>query len=320
MGYKKTLSIVVPVYQNEANLNDAIPRLLSLQEKLPRYRFELVLVNDGSTDKSQDILSKYFKLYPDKIVVIKLAKNFGQTPAIQAGLAIAKGDCISIISADLQDPCELIVAMVERWEKGVKLVIAERERREDGGWSVLLSKLYCRLVNKLVVKNFPVGGFDFCLIDRQLKDDIVRINEKNVGIFPLIFWLGYGYEILPYTRKTRTAGVSQWTFFKKVKLVIDTFIGFSYLPVRLVSLFGLIISLLAFLNAFYVALRWYLLGTAPHGWTTIVLLVSGLGGMTLLALGVIGEYLWRILDETRKRPTYVIDEVLKNKQDIRTDG
>lgn len=315
----KIFSIVVSVYQSRANLHNTVPKLLSLQEKLPNYKLDLVFVNDGSKDDSHEILAEYFKLYPDKISVVKFSRNFGQTPAIQAGLAVAQGSCIGIISADLQDPYELFITMVEKWEKGVKLVIAEREKREDRGGSVYLSKTYNNLVNKFVVNNFPAGGFDFCLMDRQVRDDLIRINEKNTAIFPLIFWLGYNYEILPYTRKLRTAGASQWTFAKKIKLAMDTFVGFSYLPVRLVSLLGLIVSFMAFLYTTYVILRWAILGTNVVGWASIVILVSGLGGLILLSLGIVGEYLWRILDETRKRPPYVIDEILKSNQNIKPE-
>lgn len=314
MDNNKTFSIVVPVYQNEANLDDTIPKLLSLQDKLPNYSLELVFVDDGSTDKSFETLLKYQLLYPAKIKIVKLTKNFGQTPATQAGLREADGDCIGIISADLQDPYELFTAMVTKWETGTKLVIAEREKREEGKGHNFISGLYWKMVNRYAIKDFPIGGFDFCLMDRQVKEDIVRINEKNTSIFPLIFWLGYEYEILPFTRKLRGAGKSQWTFFKKVKLTIDTFVGFTYLPVRIISLLGIITSIAAFLYSLFIFFRWLFLGSTIAGWTTIAILVSVLGGLVLMSLGIISEYLWRILDETRKRPNFVIDRVIENRR------
>lgn len=314
MANKKTFSIVVPVYQNEANLDDTIPKLLSLQESLSSYNLELVFVDDGSTDKSFEVLLKYQLCYPAKIKIVKLTKNFGQTPATQVGLREADGDCIGIISADLQDPYELFATMVAKWETGTKLVIAEREKREEGKWHSFISGLYWKMINRYAIKDFPIGGFDFCLMDKKVRDDIVRINEKNTSIFPLIFSLGYDYDILPFTRKLRSAGKSQWTFSKKVKLTIDTFVGFTYLPVRIISLLGIITSIATFLYSLLIFLRWLILGSTVAGWTTIAILVSMLGGLILLSLGIISEYLWRILDETRKRPNFVIDRVIENKK------
>lgn len=312
---RRIFSIVVPVYQNEVNLDDTIPKLLSLQDKLLNYNLQLVFVDDGSTDKSFEMLLKYQTRYPAaKIKIVKLTKNFGQTPATQAGLREADGDCIGIISADLQDPYELFTIMVAKWETGTKLVIAEREKREESKGHSFISGLYWKMVNRYAIKDFPIGGFDFCLMDKQVKDDIVVINEKNTAIFPLVFWLGYDYEILPFTRKLRSAGKSQWSLSKKVKLTIDTFIGFTYLPVRIISLIGLITSAMAFLYSLVIFLRWLVIGSTVAGWTTIAILVSLIGGLTLLSLGIISEYLWRILDETRKRPNFVIDKVIENKR------
>ncbi len=314
MNKEKNISIVVPVYQNEKNLNVTIPSLLSLQEKLPSYNLELVFVDDGSTDNSYNILTKFHKLYQSKIKVVKLTRNFGQTPAIQAGLREAKGNCIGIISADLQDPYELFINMVAKWEEGTKVIIAERKYREENVRHVLMSNLFWRMINKYAVKNIPKGGFDFCLIDKQVRDDVIKINEKNVSIFPFIFWLGYNYDIIHYTRRIRTKGVSQWTLSDKIKLTIDTFVGFSYLPIRVISYIGIGTSLLSFLYTLFIILRMFLFGIPIQGWATIVTLISFIGGITLLSLGIIGEYLWRLLDETKKRPNFVIERINDNEK------
>lgn len=314
MNNKKVFSIIVPVYQNEANLDYTIPSLLSLQEQLSDYKLELVFVDDGSTDDSFQLLCKYHALHPERIMIIKLSKNFGQISAIQAGLLKATGDCAGIISADLQDPHELFVEMVKRWEKGVKFVIAEREKREESVRQTFISNLYWRLIRNYAIKGYPAGGFDFCLIDRQIITDVNKINEKNTHIFALIFSLGYPYEILNYTRKKRSKGTSQWTFSKKVKLFLDMFIAFSYVPIRSISVMGLGISILSVAYGIFMALDKIISGNPFVGWTTIVVLVSSLGGLTLLTLGIIGEYLWRILDEVRKRPNFVIDIIIDNKR------
>jgi dolichol-phosphate mannosyltransferase len=312
MDNKKVFSIIVPVYQNEANLKNTIPALLNIQEKLPDYNMELIFVDDGSTDDSYNILVKNHRLHEEKIKVIKFTKNFGQIAAIQAGLKIATGDCAGIISADLQDPPELFVEMIKKWESGVKFVIAEREKREENFRQTLISSLYWRMIRRYAIKNYPIGGFDFCLIDRQIVSDVNRINEKNTHTFALIFSLGYPYEVMYYTRKKRTRGKSQWTLPKKMKLFIDMFVGFSYFPIRAISFTGLMIAVLGFAIALIVAIDRIIFGNPYTGWTTIVVLISFLGGLNLLTLGIIGEYLWRILDEVRERPYYVIEKILGN--------
>lgn len=315
MEGKKTFSIVVPVYQNAANLDDTITNLLSLEQQIQGYDIDLVFVDDGSTDNSYEILAKYYELNKDKVRIVRLTKNFGQVAAIQAGLKVVRGDCVGFISADLQDPYELFIDMIKKWESGVKLVIAERENREDSFVQNFVSSVYWKMVNKYAVKNYPAGGYDFCLIDKQIAENVNRIEEKNTHIFVLIFLLGYKYEIIPYTRKERTAGKSQWTLSKKIKLFVDTFVSFSYVPVRLISFTGLVVSLLSFIYALYIMLITIFYGNPYAGWSSIAVLVSFLGGLILLTLGIIGEYLWRILDETRKRPNYVVDSVLQNQKD-----
>ena len=312
MNNRRTFSIVVPVYQNERNLEHTIPALLALGERLPGYELELLFVDDGSTDASYRILREHQELHPSQITLVKLTRNFGQTPAIREGLRRARGDCIGIISADLQDPPELFIEMIEHWERGTKLVIAERASREEGVLHAFVSGLYWRMVNRYAVAGFPKGGFDFCLLDRQISDDINHIGEKNTSLFPLIFWLGYEHTTLPYTRRLRSHGTSQWTFRKKLALTINTFINFTYLPVKLMGVFGISTSLLAFFYSAYTLAHWLLHGTEVPGWTTIVMLVSLLGGLILFSLSIIGEYLWRILDEARHRPGAVVDEVIRD--------
>ncbi len=316
MNNKKTFSIIVPVYQNAANLDDTIPKLLSLEAKLPEYHLEFIFVDDGSTDGSYEKLAKYYQLYRDKLIVIKLTKNFGQNSAIFAGLNAANGDCAGIISADLQDPHELFVDMIEKWEAGTRLVIGKREGRKEAAAQRFLSNLYWRMVDKFAVEGFPSGGFDFCLIDRQIISHVNKINEKDTHIFVLIFSLGYGYELIPYTRERRAAGKSQWTLSKKIKLFTDTFVSFSYTPIRGISYMGMTISVLSFLYAAVVAISKYLFKNDIEGWTTIVVLVSIFGGLILLTLGIIGEYIWRMMQEVRKRPNYITEKVLENKHDV----
>lgn len=316
MNKKKVFSIIIPVYQNEENIDKTVTSLLTLKGKLPNYKLELIFIDDGSSDNSLELLLKHKKHNKSNMIVIKLTKNFGQISAIQAGLKIANGDCAGIISADLQDPYELFIEMIKKWEIGLKLIIGERIDREESINQSFVSNLYWRLVNKYAVKGYPLGGYDFCLIDRQVIDDINRIDEKNTHIFVLIFSLGYKYEKIYYKRMKRELGKSQWTLPKKIKLFVDTFVSFSYLPVKGISYIGLAISILSFFYAFFIVMSKFIFGNEYEGWTTIIVLISSFSGLILLTLGIIGEYLWRILDETRKRPYFVIDKIYNDDSDV----
>jgi len=306
----KTFSIVVPVFQNEANLPDTVPALLRLGHSLPTYRLELVFVEDGSRDHSFDILADFAKRYPSTVKIVKLTRNFGQTPAVQAGLRHATGDCVGIISADLQEPHELFVEMVKQWEVGAKFVMGERQAREEVQSHQLVSGIYWNLIRRFAFPDFPTMGYDFCLLDRQVVDDINHINEKNSSIFVLIYWLGYKPVRLSVTRKIRGKGTSQWRLWNKISFTVDTLIGFTYLPARFITVMGFVMAALCVAYLTVVIARWYYLQTAPPGWMTVVGLVALLGALTLFSLGIVSEYLLRILDEARKRPPYVVERII----------
>jgi len=307
----RTFSIVVAVFQNEANLPETIPALLALGEALPQYRLELVFVDDGSRDRSFEILSDYAKRHPAEITVVKLARNFGQTPATQAGLRHATGDCVGIISADLQEPHELFVEMVKHWEAGAKFVMGERQERQETRWHQLVAGLYWNLVRRFAFPEFPSLGYDFCLLDRQLVDDVNRINEKNSSIFVLIYWLGYRPVRLPITRVLRRRGTSQWRLWNKISFTVDTLIGFTYLPARFILVMSIAIAASSVIYLMVVLGRWYGLHAAPPGWWTVVGLITLLGALTLFSLGIVSEYLLRTLDEARRRPPYVVEHVVR---------
>lgn len=307
----KMLSIVVPVFQNEANLRETIPRLLSLEDRLPGYTLELLLVDDGSRDDSMKLLTEFAERFPKQLVVLKLTKNFGQTPAIQAGLQHARGDCVGVISADLQEPHEMFVDMVRAWEAGAKFVIGERQMREEGALHQMVSGIYWKLIRGFAFHDFPRMGYDFFLADRQVVDNINSINEKNSSIFALTYWLGYQPVRIPITRKLRDKGSSQWRFWKKLGITVDTLIAFTYLPARAITTTGFTIAALCVLYFFFMIYEWYVFKAAPPGWATVVGLLSLLGALILFSLGIISEYLLRILDEARKRPPYVVEKIIR---------
>jgi dolichol-phosphate mannosyltransferase len=309
-------SIVVPVFQNEESLEYTIPVLLSLENLIVNYKLELVFINDGSTDQSMDILIKYAEKYPDIIRIIKLTRNFGQSAATQAGLRYSTGNCVGIISADLQEPSEVFSDMIIEWEKGAKFIIGEREAREENIMHQYQSNIYWTLIRRFAFQNFPTMGYDFCLLDRQIVDDINRINEKNSSIFVLLYWLGYRPVCLPIKRKIRDKGTSQWGFRRKFSFTLDTIIGFTYLPARIITIMGFVSGTLCLLYLGFILYIWYTYSSAPPGWMTVIGLLTLIGSMILFSLGMISEYLIRILDETRKRPPYVAEEFINFSQQI----
>jgi polyisoprenyl-phosphate glycosyltransferase len=306
----KALSIVVPVYFNEPNLPDTVPQLLALAERLPGYRLELIFVDDGSGDNSLGLLREFQAQHPETIKVVKLTRNFGSMAAVQAGLSVATGDCVGIIAADLQDPPELFVEMLSHWEKGTRLVLAVRADREEPLGQRMFAATYYGLMRRFAVPGYPHGGFDFLLMDAQVVKDVNRIQEANTNLMVLIFWLGYRPVLIPYTRRKRTKGRSRWTLAKKVKLFIDSFVAFSYVPIRALSLLGVLFALGAFGYGLLLTILRLTQGVEVPGWTAMMVLMTFASGIQMTMLGVLGEYLWRTLEAARKRPHYVIDEVI----------
>jgi dolichol-phosphate mannosyltransferase len=305
----KTFSIVVPVYFNAANLPATISRLLALRDRLPDYRLELLCVDDGSGDDSLAVLRAHQAQHPDCIKVVKLTRNFGAMAAVQAGLSLASGDCVGMIASDLQDPPELFVDMIRHWQNGIKAVFAVRAARAESALQRLFSGAYYRLMRLFALPQYPRGGFDFFLIDRRIVDQLKTIDEKNTNLMSLIFWLGYQYVTIPYERTRREVGRSRWTLSKKVKLFVDSFVAFSYAPIRFVSLIGLLFAGFAFAYGMLVLYTRLSTGIEVKGWAPIIILLAFTSGLQMTMLGLLGEYLWRTLDEVRKRPPYVIEDV-----------
>lgn len=304
------LSIVVPIYYNELNIPYTVPRLQKLQDIIPNCDFEFVFVDDGSRDDSLSLLMKE-KREDSRIKVIKLSRNFGSMSAIQAGLQHTTGDCVGIIAADLQDPPELFKEMIDYWRTGKKVILGTRADREESLSQKFFSNTYYLLLEKFALKGYPKGGFDFLLIDKQVVHEVLEIQEKNTNIMSLIYWLGHDQVQIPYVRQERKLGKSRWTLSKKVKLFVDSFVSFSYMPIRFMSLIGFLTALLSILYGVFVVICTVFGLIELQGWTTIIALITFLLGIIMIMLGIIGEYLWRILDESRSRPSYVVDEVFE---------
>jgi glycosyltransferase involved in cell wall biosynthesis len=304
------LSIIIPCYYNEENLPVTWPRLVENEAFFPpEVEFEYVFVDDGSKDNTLTELQKIHSQNPEKVKVIKLAGNVGSYNAIVAGMEYATGDCNAIIAADLQDPPELMVEMYAHWKKGFKLVIGNRKDREESPMQKFFSNTFHALMKKIALKNIPDGGFDFVFFDRQVREEVLKMKEGNSNIFYLMTWMGYAYVNIPYVRKQREIGTSRWTLQKKIKLLIDSLLAFSYFPIRAISVIGLLLGIIAFSYGIYI-LTARIFGTiAVPGWTATMLVLLFVSSFQMIALGIIGEYVWRSLDASRKRPLYIVEKI-----------
>lgn len=304
------LSVIVPCYYNEENIPVTTKGLIANEANFPpEVTFEYVFVNDGSGDDTLGALQRARAQYPDRIRIVDLAANVGSYNAIVAGMEHATGDCQAIITADMQDPPELMVQMYDYWLKGFKLVIGNRQDREETGLGSVLAKFFHWMMKRLALKNIPDGGFDFVFFDRQVSQQVVSMQERNSNIFYLMVWLGYAYVNIPYVRRKREIGKSRWTLSKKVKLLIDSLLAFSFFPIRAISALGLGLGLVALLYGCYIILLKLFGGNEPAGWSTLMVVLLFVSAFQMMALGVIGEYVWRGLDAARKRPLYVVREV-----------
>ncbi|MDF7810178.1 glycosyltransferase family 2 protein [Hymenobacter sp. YC55] len=304
------LSVIVPCYFNEDNIPVTVRELIANEGRFPpEVEFEYVFVDDGSRDQTLQALLTARKQYPDRIQVVELVGNVGSYNAIVAGMAQAGGDCMAIITADMQDPPELMVQMYQYWQQGFKLVIGNRQDRQETGLSKWMSELFHWLMKHMALRNIPDGGFDFVFFDRQVRDEIVRMQERNSNIFYLMVWLGYSYVNIPYVRRKREIGKSRWTLQKKLKLFIDSLLSFSFSPIRAISVVGLLLGVTALLYGLYVIGLRIFAPQGPAGWTTLMVVVLFVSAFQMIALGIIGEYVWRGMDAARNRPLYVVKNV-----------
>jgi dolichol-phosphate mannosyltransferase len=306
----KTVSVIVPVYYNEGSLPLLFAELLEVERQLQerQLQLELIFVDDGSGDGSWEQLLK-IKQQRAATKLIKLTRNFGAVHACKTGAQFVTGDCFTILAADLQDPPELIHAMVDKWLAGAKYVLCARQGRDDPLRSRIFSYLYYRLVRFFVAPDYPSEGYDLCLMDKAILPHFTG-SGKNSYTPLLVYWLGFRPEIIFYRRRERAHGKSRWTFWKKFNAFVDSLAGFSILPIRLVSLIGVLASFVSLSYGSFILVNAMLGRIEVRGFATVVTLLAFLLGVIIIMLGMIGEYIWRIFDEVNKRPEAVIDEIL----------
>ncbi len=308
----KKISIIVPVYYNEDNL---LPLYADLKEKVLmklNIDYEIIFVDDGSKDKSYDVMLELAKI-DENIKTIKLSRNFGEHSAILAGLSQCTGDCAVRKAADLQEPSEMILDMIKKYEEGNKVVLAVRTDREEPITQKAFSNLYAFLMRKLALHNMPKGGFDSFLIDRQVIDFLVNMQESNTSLMSQILWAGFETATIPYIRKKREIGKSRWTLSKKIKLVYDSLLSFSYFPIKIITNVGFItffISIILLIITIYKRIAGII---DVEGYTSLIMIMLMGFGIIMLSIGILGEYLWRTYDAARNRPPYIIENVNRRK-------
>lgn len=301
------ISIVVPVYYNSDTLEllyaDMKEKILG---KLGDY--EIVFVDDGSGDNSWEIMNK-LRMQDSNIKCVKLSRNFGEHAALLAGLSACTGDCAVTKQADLQEDSTIILEMYESWKRGNKVVLAVRKERKENPVKVFFANMYYALIRKIVNKNMPVGGCDCYLVDRKVIEVLERLDEKNSSLTLQVLWVGFQTDKIYFVRQDREIGESRWTLSKKVKLVMDSVMSFSYFPLRFMSTIGIIFNILAVILLISVIVEKFTKGTPIAGWASLMCVILCSSGMIMLMLGILGEYIWRTLDAARTRPPYIVDEV-----------
>lgn len=300
-----TVSIVIPTFNEEGNLPLLYQRLHASTAQIERVTMEFLFVDDASRDRTPDIL-RAFTLADPRVRGVRFARNFGSHTACLAGLAHACGDAMIIMSADLQDPPELIPSLIERWQEGYEIVWGVRESRQDPLRNKLQAKLFYWLFRKIAIRDFPAS--DVVLISKRVAQLLVDAQEKNTSLFGLIGWIGLPYATIPYARAQRHSGRSKWTVSKTIKHAIDAFVSFSFFPIRLMAYAGgifLASAVVLLTTLFFLAVTGRLV---VEGWWWVLSGLFVMGGFLSLMMGILGEYVWRALEQTRQRPMFILDE------------
>ena len=306
------LSVIVPAYNEEEVLPIFHHRLVTALANVKELegRWEVVYVNDGSKDATLRIL-KELQLTDPAIGVAALSRNFGKEAAMSAGLKLARGDAVILIDADLQDPPELIGDMVRVWQQGADVVNMKRSSRQGETWFKKASAAgFYKVINWLSEVHIPENVGDFRLLSRRAVDALNQLPERNRFMKGLFAWIGYKQVVVEYERHPRAAGETKWPYFKLFHFAIEGITGFSVVPLRLASYAGFLTALSAFIYALFLLVKTLTIGDSVKGFPTLILTILILGGLQLMAMGIIGEYLGRLFMESKRRPLFLIDEYL----------
>ena len=306
---KRMVSIIIPVFNEEGNINHLYDRLKKVTTGQDA-EFEFVFVNDGSKDASAHLLTDLAH-QDSSVKLIDFSRNFGHQLAVTAGLDFCKGDCAVIIDADLQDPPELITSMLEEWSNGYDVVYAQRSRRKgESVFKRISASVFYRLLHHLTEVDIPLDTGDFRLIGRNVIDTLKKMPERHRFLRGMISWSGFRQTALEYVRDERYSGKTKYPLLRMFRFALTGITSFSFVPLQAASYFGFVVSGFSFLYALYILYLRIFTDETVQGWTSLIIAVLFLGGIQLITLGIIGEYIGRISDEVKQRPAYVIQKKL----------
>lgn len=314
----KLITIIIPAYNEEETLPDIISRLTKLAKRIDNYDFEFLFVNDGSRDHTGDLLNNFAKQDP-RVSYINLSRNFGKEIAVAAGIDHAQGDATVIMDADGQEPPEVIPKMIKWWEQGYDDVYAKRNKRKDSAVRRFTSHIYYRTLQKTTRVPIQIDTGDFRLLNRRCLEALRQFRESSRQNKALFSWIGYRKKEITYDQSDRTAGQTKWKFGllspgnSLINLAIDGFTSFTTIPLRLITVAGMVISLLTFIYIIVILFQALLGVPRIGGFNTLLIAVLFLGGIQMLSLGIIGEYIGRIFIETKRRPLYLIQNQHQSK-------
>jgi dolichol-phosphate mannosyltransferase len=314
----KLVTVIIPIFNEYEGIPFLVDSLNEFFRQNGNLNAEVIFVNDGSRDNSVDrLVSMKHETYKAK--VISFSRNFGSHAALRAGISHASGDYICFNYADLQDPLELIIRMKDLMDQGNDIVWAQRESTKVPWGEKMFSKFYARLMQKFAFKNFPEKGFDIVMFNKKVAVEVNKNVEANSSIFLQILGMGFRQTNITYKKRERQTGVSKWTLSKKIKLFIDSFVAFSYAPIRFVTIVGISFFFVGIAWAIYIIVRKLVFDDLAAGWPAMMSILMIGFGITNISLGIIAEYLWRTLDASRKRQVFIVDEIkdLNRAEDVK---
>jgi dolichol-phosphate mannosyltransferase len=299
------ISVVLPVFNESENLNALASRLFPVLDRVANGSFEVVFIDDGSRDGSAELLDALSE-EDSRYKVIHFSRNFGHQAALQAGLDNASGAAVVLMDADLQDPPELILNFIEKWREGYQVVYAVRRKRKESIWKRFAYSLFYRTMKLIAEIEVPLDAGDFCLMDRRVVDTLVALRERNRFLRGLRQWVGFKQIGIEYERDARNAGEPKYTLRKLMGLAVTGYVGFSSMPLRIAAWLGVSTAALGFLLIIWSTVSRLVRPDIPQGWASTIAVILFVGGVQLVMLGIIGEYLGRVYDEVRVRPLYVV--------------
>jgi glycosyltransferase involved in cell wall biosynthesis len=319
MQISYSLSIVVPAYNEEEVLPEFHRRLSAVLASMP-CQAEVIYVNDGSTDKTLAIV-RDLRAQDPRVAIVNLSRNFGKEIALTAGLDHARGDAVVVIDADLQDPPELIPRLVEAWEEGVDVVYAKRTRREGESWvKKTTAYAFYQVIQRVSRVKIPRNTGDFRLMSKRAVKALLTLREQHRFMKGLFAWVGFRQKAVPYDRDRRFAGESKWNYWRLWNFALEGITSFTTAPLKVATYLGAFVAFWAFVYAFWVIYKTLVFGEPIRGYPSLMVAILFLGGVQLVALGLIGEYVGRMFDETKQRPLYLLESYERSTLVVSPEG